>query len=91
MNYNKSLFYTYVYYVVQEMINRKIKYQEKYVEEIYEFCYEDTKNSGVYLANYPEHNERYLKQCYYNLEEKYDRGIISEEEFDKIKGKLKWS
>ena len=23
---------------------------------------------------YPEHNERYLKQCFYNLQEKYDRG-----------------
>lgn len=27
------------------------------------------------------HNERYLRQCYYNLEEKYDCGGISEEEW----------
>ena len=67
------------------MINRNIKYQEKYIEEIYNFCYEDTKNSGVYLANYPEHTERYFNQCYYNLEEKFDRGIISELEFLKVK------
>lgn len=84
MDHDKSLFYTYVYLVVKEMINRGIKYQEKYLEEIYQFCYEDTKNSGVYLTNYPEHNERYLKQCYHNLEEKYDRDIITTEEFTKI-------
>lgn len=27
------------------------------------------------------HNERYLKQCLYNLQEKYDCGGISEEEY----------
>lgn len=30
------------------------------------------------------HNNRYLKQCYYNLEEKYDRGGIPENEWLKI-------
>lgn len=30
------------------------------------------------------HNLRYLDQCYFNLEEKFDRGIITREEFDKI-------
>lgn len=30
------------------------------------------------------HNERYFKQCYHNLEEKYDCGGITEEEFIKI-------
>ena len=28
------------------------------------------------------HNKRYLKQCYYNLQEKYDRGGIPEKEFE---------
>lgn len=27
------------------------------------------------------HNERYLKQCYYNLQEKYDCGGVPEEEW----------
>ena len=27
------------------------------------------------------HNKRYLDQCFYNLQEKYDRGGISEEEW----------
>ena len=30
------------------------------------------------------HTSRYLKQCLYNLEEKYDRGGITHEEWDKI-------
>lgn len=30
------------------------------------------------------HNDRYLKQCLYNLQEKYDCGVISDEEWQKI-------
>lgn len=30
------------------------------------------------------HDSRYLKQCYYNLEEKYDRGGIPHDEFMRI-------
>lgn len=34
---------------------------------------------------YPEwHNDRYLRQCYYNLQEKHDCGGITDEEFRKI-------
>ena len=35
-----------------------------------------------------EHNVRYLTQCYYNLQEKYDRGGISIEDWDKIERKI---
>lgn len=34
------------------------------------------------------HNDRYLRQCYYNLQEKYDRGGISEDEWLKIQDYL---
>lgn len=34
---------------------------------------------------YDWHNDRYLMQCYYNLQEKYDCGGISEEEWSKIR------
>lgn len=30
------------------------------------------------------HNDRYLKQCYYNLQEKYDCGGIPEDEWRKV-------
>lgn len=34
---------------------------------------------------FPEwHNDRYLRQCYYNLQEKYDCGGITDEEWELI-------
>lgn len=39
------------------------------------------------------HTDRYIKQCLYNLEEKYDRGGITNKEWDKIYNKyseLEW-
>jgi len=85
MNYDKDRFSTYVTSLVNELKKRNIKYKDKYLEEIYEFC--KRNNTYIYYIqnnDYPEHNDRYLKQCFYNLEEKHDRGIISEVEWDKI-------
>ena len=40
------------------------------------------------------HDDRYLLQCYFNLEEKYDCGMISDEEFEPIErlieNEVKW-
>lgn len=72
------MFIVYVNELVKEMRVRKIKYQEKYYSELLEFC------DGMVLLNYPEHDERYLKQCFYNLQEKYDRGIITKDEYLKV-------
>lgn len=82
MDYNRRYFDVYVLAIIMEMIKRGIKYQYKYHDEISLFCMEDKLITGV--LHYPEHNERYLKQCFYNLEEKFDRGIISKEEWEKI-------
>ena len=30
------------------------------------------------------HNDRYLEQCYFNLEEKYDCGGVAQEWFEKV-------
>lgn len=83
--YTKEYFFNYVQLVTFYMKERKIKYNQKYYTEIFDFCdnemdYENRQR----LVYYPEHNDRYLKQCYYNLEEKADRGIISEEEWEPI-------
>jgi len=77
--YHKSLFFSYVNLVIQELETRKFKYNKLYFDEIKNFG--STENSCGF---YPEHNYRYLKQCFYNLEEKFDRGIVSCDEFDKI-------
>lgn len=34
------------------------------------------------------HNDRYLVQCYYNLQEKYDCGGIPREDWEKIEKKM---
>ena len=85
MNYNKEYFMNYVAKIDLEMTIRHIKHQNKYYDEILDFCEEDINNEKKYVdIVYPEHNDRYLKQCYYNLQEKYDRGIIAKEEWELI-------
>lgn len=69
-DYDKKYFLSYVADIVMEMGRRKINYQSRFCEEIENFC-KDCKIKDY--INYPEHSDRYLKQCYYNLQEKYDR------------------
>lgn len=79
MDYDKNYFIAYVLQVVAELENRNIEYNKKLWSEIL------TMTSGNFSGNdYPEHNDRYLRQCFYNLEEKYDRGIITQTEWEKI-------
>lgn len=80
-DYPRSMFKYYVSLVAGEMNKRNIKYNKKYLDEISDFC---NINDGNSMLNYSEHNNRYLKQCLYNLEEKFDRGIINEEEWNII-------
>lgn len=79
MDYYPIAFLEYVDLVVDEMKKRNIKYQHKYYNELQAFCFIpiDVRHSYVY----PEHNNRYLKQCLYNLQEKADRGIVTQEEW----------
>ena len=55
MDYDKGYFKTYVNQVIQEMIDRGIKYQQKYVDEFYNFGI-DGINSKYYV--YEEHGDR---------------------------------
>ena len=83
MDYDNEVFGDYVRHVVDEMNRRHIRFQTKYWAEILYF-------TGDYITeHYEEHNNRYLKQCYYNLQEKYDREIITKEEWQKIENKFK--
>lgn len=84
-DYDKQYFCKYVDLVIEEMNRRNIKYQSRFYNEIFTFG-----DGNITAYNYyPEHNDRYLKQCYYNLQEKYDRGIISEYEWAKIEEEVK--
>lgn len=89
MDHDKQYFRNYVELVCNEMAKRKINYNYSYLNEIYNFC--EPPKYGLQISpfkRYPEHNIRYLRQCYYNLQEKYDRGIITEEEWSKIHAKF---
>ena len=85
MDYDRSSFYRYVESVRDELWDRNIKFQNKYFDEIRQFCEE---NDNAMYELYPEHTDRYLKQCLYNLQEKADRGIITQEEWQKIENEF---
>lgn len=89
MKHSKQYFMDYVAHIDIEMTIRGIKHKDKYYNEILDFCINDIKQEidderDYYPKPYKEHNNRYLKQCYYNLQEKYDRGIITEKEWEII-------
>jgi uncharacterized protein (TIGR02328 family) len=87
MDYDGELFINYCYAVIREMEKRNIKWNYKYMQEIGQFCENKNKKIPDYIY-YTEHNDRYLKQCLYNLQEKFDRGIITQEEWSKIVDKF---
>jgi len=84
-DYDKKMFLAYIYRVIREMQNRNISYKTELFTELYDFCSnEEITKLILDESNYPEHNDRYLRQCLFNLQEKYDRGIIPEEEWQPI-------
>lgn len=88
-DYDKELFLNYVYKVVKEMKSRKIKFNNDLFDDIFIFC--NPENNWVHyeqIPNYPEHNDRYLLQNYYNLQEKFDRNIISADDWALIRNKV---
>lgn len=78
-DYEKDVFLGYVLMIIKEFDNRNIKYNKKLLEEFGKFADETCD-----FNHYQEHNARYLRQCFYNLQEKYDRGIITKKEYDLI-------
>lgn len=90
MDYDKKMFLAYFVRVKHELENKNIKYQNKYFTEIYDFCTDKVWTDLILDGlNYPEHNDRYLRECLYNLEEKATRKIIAKEDWQKIYNKYK--
>lgn len=78
-----SHFTTYSDLIYHERLKRGLKASMSVRDKIYSVC--DTDNKVTYNELFPEwHTDRYLRQCYYNLQEKYDCGGISQEEWDKL-------
>lgn len=87
LNYDFSHFISYSSYIRAEMTSRGYRTMDSVWIKI-----KSLKEDFILIPVdklYPDwHNERYLKQCYYNLEEKYDCGGVSEEFFLKIEEKM---
>lgn len=92
--YPADHFLIYVNRILNEMKYRGYKYHincfNKSVDEYFHLNFNNAINkSTLSLELFEEwHNDRYLTQCFYNLQEKYDCGMISEEEFLKIHNRV---
>lgn len=83
-DYLDSHLLVYTILVIEELKRRNIKIKsyenmQNYFKRTLEILAEDepidlVKLSKVFIPFRNEHDDRYLKQCFYNLQEKYDRG-----------------
>lgn len=87
MDYPLEDFFTYGYAVWQEMYRREYKadwgkFCRYFADAIYSGKMKEENVVGDYFKNW--HNDRYLKQCYFNLQEKFDCDGIGLIEWEKI-------
>lgn len=88
--YPKENLWTYSVIVLAEIKKRgfKIRSYENYINYFIDADASFSCDMFINLDNpFPEHhNDRYLRQCFYNLQEKYDRGQkdFSEQQYDKL-------
>lgn len=89
MDYEPLCLYTFAQKVNQEMLSRGYKCDFYKFLANYEKRYGNAHWSVDDQYVFPGWmNDRYLQQCYFNLQEKYDCGGISEEEWKKIYDKF---
>ena len=83
IGHNKKYFRNYIIELVDELNKRNITINSKLYSEL---IYFSANAAGMvsYNSFSPAHNARYLKPCLYNLQEKYDRGIITPQEWQLI-------
>lgn len=88
MDYSFGHLNHYAELVYEEMVNRGYKvnksidkFRDMLVEVYPDILMKEDCKGGVFKG---WHNNRYLRQCYYNLQEKYDCGGISKEEWNTL-------
>ena len=90
MDYDLSEFRIYCNMVIYEMIcNRSYTVSTKTIKKLQDYIdfeIDSTVIENKIFENW--HNNRYLRQCLYNLQEKYDCGGISDEEWKIIEDKF---
>ena len=88
LEYHYNNFNHYTMLVVNEMKNRGYKVGENSISNFIDNLIsgiDKFNNSNLTMVLFEGwHNERYLNQCYYNFQEKYDCGGISKEEWMKV-------
>ena len=87
LDYPRDHFISYAFYVRAEMTRRGYRTMDSVWNKIY--CTRESDYGEMEILPIDElfpgwHNDRYLAQCYYNLEEKYDCGGVAQEWFEKI-------
>ena len=81
--YPLNHFISYAYYVREEMTRRGYRTMNSVWDKICSVA--DDYNILPIEELFPGwHNDRYLEQCYFNLEEKYDCGGVAREWFEKV-------
>ena len=88
LDYPREHFISYALYVRQEMTRRGYRTMDSVWNKIY--CTRESDYGEMEIISLEDlfpgwHNDRYLAQCYFNLEEKYDCGGVAQEWFEKIK------
>ena len=88
MNYHLSHFYKFCVIVANEMYARNFTISCNSIDKIMTITDVDARVGIEFITNDELfkgwHDDRYMIQCYYNLQEKHDCGGISENEWNKI-------
>ena len=87
LDYPREHFISYAFWVRQEMTRRGYRTMDSVWNKIY--CTREVDYGEMEIVPLEDlfpgwHNDRYLEQCYFNLEEKYDCGGVDEEWFRKV-------
>lgn len=79
--YPKDHFYTYCKLITREMTYRKYKMSTAALLKVWREYWHFIPGGDVFPG---WHDDRYLKQCLANLQEKYDCGAVPEEDWKRI-------
>lgn len=91
MKYDTSHLYYYSNLVFDELKNKKVNINIEKKHELLQYALENSyTNDYISYDNLFKgwHDDRYLRQCLYNLEEKYVCGGIKQEEWELIYNKF---
>ena len=85
MDYDLDEFKNYCGLIYEELIRRGYVVADIVLKRLYEYIGFDFRKPTSNREPFAKwHTDRYLKQCYYNLEEKHDCNGITDDEWNKI-------